>query len=513
MNKKLRAFLVANGLRNEANEQEAWAHYDQLIADGVEMPGVDPGQRSAAAAPAGQSHTPAAITTSRQNPDEPPAQTVDVDAAVARALVQDAQRRSDIDDRLRVAGLSDADNGDFARSMLNDPGITLERASKMIFERMKTQSKPFGNGAFGAEVGLEAGQKLRSAVTDGLLLRSGHRLEKPAEGSREFRGRSMVEICREVLMAGGVSVRGLSNREIASRALASGSTSDFPAIFGALVNKTLLKAYAAWPQTWRPFVGVSSATDFKDIHNVRLSGSPDLKGLKENGEYQTADFSDAKESYRVITKGIKVPLTREMIINDDLRAFTRIPQLFGAAARRMEGDAVYSLITANGAMSDSVALFHATHNNLAGTAAALSSTSLSLARAAMRKQKGMAGELIDVTPAFILVPVGMETDAEILLRSTALPEATLSAGVYNPWAGKLTPIADPHLDAASATAWYLLAHPNQVPMIEVSYLQGEEQPYVEEMVDFNSDALITKVRHDFGAGVVDFIGGYKNAGA
>jgi hypothetical protein len=84
--------------------------------------------------------------------------------------------------------------------------------------------------------------------------------------------------------------------------------------------------------------------------------------------------------------------------------------------------------------------------------------------------------------------------------------------VHNPWAGKLTPIADPHLDAASASAWYLLAHPNQAAVIEVAWLEGEEQPYVEEMVDFNSDALVVKVRHDFGAGTIDHIGGYKNAG-
>jgi phage major head subunit gpT-like protein len=200
-----------------------------------------------------------------------------------------------------------------------------------------------------------------------------------------------------------------------------------------------------------------------------------------------------------------------MIINDDLRAFTRIPQLFGVAAKRMESDAVYSLITANGAMSDTVALFHADHNNL-GSAAALGSDGLSAGRTAMRTQKGLNGERIDATPAFLLAPVALETTADILLRSAALPTAEMSSGVVNPWAGKLTPVADPHLDDASETAWYLLAHPNQVPTIEVAYLEGEEQPYVEEMLDFNSDNLIVKVRHDFGAGVVDHVGAYKNPG-
>lgn len=513
MNKKLRAFLEANGLRADATEQDAWAQYDRMKEEGVDLAGIEPGQRSAAAAPpAGQTGQGAATVPAA--PAAAQLAGIDLDAAVARALVADAQRRNEIEDRLRVAGLIDADNGDFARGLISDHEMSVDMASRAIFERMKKSNPAVGSGAYsGAQVGIESGEKLRAAVTDGLLLRSGRRVEKPADGAKDFRGRHLVEIIREIMIASGMAVRGMSNMELVSRALASGSTSDLPYILGALVNKTLLAAYMEWPQTWRPFVGVTGANDFKDIHAISLSGSPDLQGLNENGEYKTAAFSDAKESYRVITKGIKVPLTRQMIINDDLRAFTRIPQLFGAAARRMEADAVYSLITTNGAMSDSVALFHATHSNLAGTAAALSSDSLSLARAAMRKQTGKAGENIDVIPAFLLTPVVLETDSEILLRSTALPDANMSAGVVNPWAGRLTPISDPHLDANSSTAWYLLAHPNQVPTIEVAYLQGEEQPYVEEMLEFNSDALVTKVRHDFGAGVVDHVGAYKNAGA
>ena len=509
MNPKLRQFLEANGLRADATEQEAWSHYDKLVAEGVAPTGIEIGNRSAA--PAAQVNTPATPATPAPTPAAPP---VDVDAAVARALMQEAQRRNDIEDRLRISGLMDADGGNFARGLLNDTAMTIERASAAIFARMRTANPAIGAGAYGSmEVGIDGRDKLRAAITDGLLLRSGHRLENPADGAREFRGRSLVEVCREVLISSGQSVRGLSNMDIAGRALASGSTSDFPAIFAALVNRHLLQAYMEWPQTWRPFVGVTSASDFKDIYAIKLSGAPDLQGLSENGEYKTAVFSDAKETYRVVTKGIRVPLTRVMIINDDLRAFTRIPQLFGASARRMEADAVYSLITTNGAMSDGVALYHADHKNLAAANADITSASLSLARAAMRKQTGLNGEVIDVTPAFLVVPVSQQTDAEVLLRSAALPTAEMSAGVHNPWAGQLTPIADPHLDANSVTAWYLFAHPNQVPTIEVSYLEGEEQPYVEEMLDFNSDALITKVRHDFGAGVVDHVGTYKNIGA
>lgn len=515
MHTKLRAFLRANGLKQGAPEQDAWKLYDDLKGRGIIPAGMEIGTRSpefitggepeskpavGAAAPVEGARAVAVVGMTQAN----------VDSAIATALQADGARRSEVEGLLDVAGFIGQDDSIFRRSLLDNTQMDSARASQAILQELKKRNIPFGIGAqSGASVGIEAGDKLRAAVRDGLGLRLRHNIEKPADGARDFRSRSLVEVCREMLEVTGVSTRGMSNMQIAGRALASGSTSDFPSIFSGLVSTTLLAAYNEWPSTWRPFVAITSAQNFKDIHAVKLSGAPDLKGLGENGEYQTAKFSDAKESYRVITKGIKVPLTRQMIIDDDLRAFERIPQLFGAAARRMEGDAVYSLITSNAKMADGKELFHAFHKNLAASGAALGDDPLRLARAAMRKQTGLGGAVIDATPAFLLTSVDEELNAETLLRSTALPKENMSAGVHNPWAGKLTPVADPHLDG---TAWYLLAHPNQVPCIEAAYLEGEEQPYVEEQIDFNSDALVIKVRHDFGAGIVDHVGAYKNPG-
>ncbi|SDP69654.1 phage major capsid protein [Desulforhopalus singaporensis] len=517
MNPKLLAFLRENGLRADATEQEAWDYYDKLKEDGVDLPGIDPGQRAAAPANGagnGEGNTTHAAAGNGGGEGRRTYSQEELEAIVEQRTVQamgrEATRRASVQELIDVAGVGDLDGGAFARSLLDNPDVSRERASDLIFTELKKRNVPIGTGA---HVGTEAPEKLRAAITDGLLMRQGIPVAEPAAGARDFRGRSMIEICRELLEASGVNCRSMSRMDIAGRAIASTSTSDFANIFSSLVGRSLMRAYDEWPSTWRPFVAITGANDFRDIHAVKLSGAPDLQGISENGEYKTAIFSDAKESYRVITKGIRVPLTRTMIINDDLRAFTRVPQLFGVAARRMESAAVYSLINTNGAMSDGTALYHADHSNLAASGGALSSTTLGAGRAAMRKQTGLDGESIDVIPAFLLTPVALETTAEVLLRSTALPDDNKSAGVYNPWAGKLTPISDPLLDATSATAWYLFAHPNQVPVIEAAYLEGEEQPYVEEQVDFNSDALIIKVRHDFGAGVVDHPGTYKNAGA
>ena len=55
-------------------------------------------------------------------------------------------------------------------------------------------------------------------------------------------------------------------------------------------------------------------------------------------------------------------------------------------------------------MSDGKALFHTDHGNLAGSGAAPGETTLSAARLAMRKQTGLGGGLIDVTPYAVLIP-------------------------------------------------------------------------------------------------------------
>lgn len=434
-------------------------------------------------------------------------------AAQVRAQIEESQRAerervNGINDAVAVAGLDAA----FARTLV-DQGVSLDNARAQIFAKLKERGPALGAAAgLSIEVGVEGREKLRAAAIDGLALRGGLRIEKPAAGATDFRGMSLLDLARECLEVVGVRTRGMDKRNLAARALSPASSSDFPALMSAVVGRHLLAAYAEAPATWRPFVAITDATDFKDMYGIKLSEAPDLDSLNENGEYKTAKFSDKQEKYRVITKGRMVRLTRTMIINDDLRAFTRIPMLFGSAARRMESDAVYSLITGNPTMSDGKALFHADHKNIVA-AAALSSDGLSAGRTLMKKQKGLRGATLSIAPAFLLIPDELETDAEILLRSMALPDANMSSGVFNPWAGKLTPIAETRLSDSSATAYYLVAHPNQAPVIEAAYLMGEQQPFIDEEVEFSSDALAVKVRHDFGAGLVDHVGINKNAGA
>ena len=69
------------------------------------------------------------------------------------------------------------------------------------------------------------------------------------------------------------------------------------------------------------------------------------------------------------------------------------------------------------------------------------------------------------------------------------------------------------LDAASETAWYLAASPNQIDTIEYAYLEGQQGAYIETRNGFDVDGVEIKCRLDFGAKAIDWRGLYKNPGA
>ena len=77
----------------------------------------------------------------------------------------------------------------------------------------------------------------------------------------------------------------------------------------------------------------------------------------------------------------------------------------------------------------------------------------------------------------------------------------------------LSPISEPRLDNASATAWYLAANPAQIDTIEYAYLEGQQGAYIETRNGFDVDGVEIKCRLDFGAKAIDWRGLYKNAGA
>jgi hypothetical protein len=340
------------------------------------------------------------------------------------------------------------------------------------------------------------------------------------DNARQYRGMSLLEIGRDFLEAHNVQTRGLDRLELATRMLqfrgGMHGTSDFSSLFANVANKRLRSAYEENAGTYGMWARrAPNAPDFKNMSVVQLSGAPDLLQTNEHGEFKYGRLTDGAESYAVLTYGRIVSLTRQAIINDDLRGFERLVSAFGFAARRLENRTVYSQLTANGNLSDGVALFHATHANLGtGAPSALQLTSLTTARTAMRLQKGMANEELNLAPTYMIVPAALEQTAYQLTSSNYVPATQSNVNEFRTGGRTaLTPVVEPILDANSATAWYLAAQSSQVDTVEYCYLDGAEGPVIESDVGFETDGVSYKCRLDFAAKAIDFRGLYKANGA
>ena len=188
------------------------------------------------------------------------------------------------------------------------------------------------------------------------------------------------------------------------------------------------------------------------------------------------------------------------------------PSLFGTAAATLESDVVWGIVTANPTMADGVALFHASHKNLAGTGTALDVANLGKARAAMAKQTGLDGKtVLNIRPAFLVVPSSLELTAEQLIAQNLVPAE--SKNVVPQSIRSLAVIAEPRLDPASgAVPWYLFASPSAIDTIEYAYLEGQDGVYIETRIGFDVDGVEIKARLDFGAKAIDWRGLHKNPG-
>ena len=356
----------------------------------------------------------------------------------------------------------------------------------------------------------------RDAVSTAMLHRHDPGRYALDDGAREFRGLSLLEMARSVLERHGVSTRGMSRLELAGAAFQTRaavgyhSTTDFPAILANVLNKTLRAGYERTPRTFASWARRTSITDFKPVQRTQLGGYPDLEKVLESGEFQYGTIDDGKEVYALATYGKVVAISRQTLINDDLDAFTRVPQMIGAAAADLESDIVYSILMSNPAMGDGVDLFHATHGNL-GTAAVIGEDSLAQAYRKMAEQKGLEGRPIRVLPRFILVPPGTRS---IEARKQVTATTPANTQDVNTFANRLEVIEEPRLiPSAGQDPWFLAADPARIDTVEYAYLEGQEGVFTETRMGFEVDGMEIKARHDFAAKAIDWRGLFKNGGA
>jgi len=295
------------------------------------------------------------------------------------------------------------------------------------------------------------------------------------------------------------------------------STASLPGILSNIANKMLLEGYNYVEDAWRLIVKIASVNDFKEHVRYRMTSDFAFKKIGSGGELKHGEIGEQKFSQKADTFGIMFALSRQMIIDDDMGAFTDIPRQIGIGAAEAIAEAVWTLLLGNPG-----SFFSANHNNYKeGTDTALSIDGLTHAEILFLAQTKPNGKPLGVAPKIMLVPTALKVLAEVLMKSLKLNETTTAdKGVPqdNPHAGKFSVVTSTYLSNStftghSAKAWYLFADPNRIPAIEVAFLNGVDRPTVEKAdADFNTLGVQFRGYIDFGVREQDYRGALKMKG-
>jgi ATP-dependent protease ClpP protease subunit len=491
-------------------------------------PGVAPAIRSPAAAGA---NPPAAPGTSRETtmPNENNLQAAanptaaDIQAqALASAKARGQAIRAALEPHLHIPEIRALHD-----DALADPsGLTADevnaRALRLLGADAATPIQPAAGGRFGDGVvrGGDEVDRQRAAAVDYMMARAGllsREEDIRIRNGNPYNGMTLVDLAERSLANAGVNVRGMTRFEIAKKVLARQGTGDFPILLENVLHKMVQRGYNLQPLTWRRWCATGTLSDFRPHNRYAMGSFSQLLPVNEHGEYQNGVLSDGeKETIQGQRKGRILAVTPELIINDDLGVLSQAATRLGQAADRTVEIEVFALLALNSAlgpvMSDGLTLFHADHGNLAGSGAVPSVSAFEAVSIAMRGRKEPGEEdYLDIHPAVWLGGLAHGGKARVVNDAEYDTEVSSKFQVPNRSRGMFRDIVDsPRI---TGNAWFAFADPNLEPVVEVAFLEGQQNPVITQEEDFRTSGLSWKVEHPHGVGAVGWRGAYKNPGA
>lgn len=476
---------------------------------------------------------------------------------VAPVADADATRHEDIMAAVKLAGL---DNGlDVALGLINDKTLSVSAALKKIQTLASEQRQPVG--ATQIRVDGSARDRFSTEARDQILQRAFNganpqQIYSAAEQTfvdwkspkaTNHNLASLNGLARECLAMSGVSqhqlsrlsptdiariVMGKDPREFGISASSDGPAYNLTGMFSNILydaaHVMLRQSYKETNTTYQAWAKQGgSLTDFRAVHKAIAGELPDPKAIPEDGEFDETTFSDGKESYKLTVWGQIFSCSWQLIVNDNLGAFTEVPAKQGRAMRRKQNRLVYNVLKDNAAMADTGLLFNSTalttaggHNNLASGAGAPSVTTLNTLTTKMMEMTGLntasSKTFLNLMPKYILCPPALRGTVLELLGSTSYAVANGNSGVKNIWENGLTPVFDAELGTSGGgldTSWYLAADNRDVDTVEYAYLQGLETPAMDKEMAFSSLAIRFRIYQAFATKALDFRGLQKHVGA
>jgi hypothetical protein len=340
--------------------------------------------------------------------------------------------------------------------------------------------------------------------------------------SKRFRGGiGLQELLLEAAWANGYTGRNFRDgRSVLRYAFghtvdAGFSNVDIGGILSNVANKFLLEGFFSVERTWRNVCAVRNVSDFKTVTSYRLIGKDQYELVAPGGELKHGTLGNEQYTNKADTYGLMLQIDRRDIINDDLGAITTVPRKLGRGSGLKINDVFWTVF-----MNNASFFTVGNKNFFSGTDTVLSIDGLTKAEVGFMDQTDSDGKPIGIMPAILLVPTALSAIGSQLFKSLELRDNTsgVKYPITNPHQGKYRVevsryLANTAYTGNSAKAWYLLAEPSDLPVIEVAFLNGQEAPTIETTeADFNVLGIQARGYHDFGTALQDPRGGTKMKG-
>jgi len=285
---------------------------------------------------------------------------------------------------------------------------------------------------------------------------------------------------------------------------------DAPVALGTAVNLLVLDAYQRASHDWQKYTKIDTVPNFNDVKRVIVdTGDDDLEKVLEGEYYPEMGITETTNTWRVVKWGRLLKVTYEMIVNDDNRKLRDLAAGVGRLAAIAESKLVTSQYSG---LSVSTGY---DGNPLSGT---MDTTLMDKAMATYAQLTDSNGNALEIAPAYVVTPPAYRSFLESYFRpSTALD--------FNPYAGAAEVVENRYL---TGNKIFIFPNPNDFPALELDYLKVPADPREDYsrgprvLVDqassaaavlpgdvgtsgdgFRYDSISYKVRHVFGAGVVE----------
>lgn len=367
----------------------------------------------------------------------------------------------------------------------------------------------------------------------GIGVRSAARLRDKAQYGRAFEEAARI--------VAGALKGGRRERYVFEEAM---TTSDFPLLFGDILDRQLLANYKVAPVTWPNYCKRSTVRDFRTVSRFSVDGSEAfLPTVDEQEEYPASNLSENRDQFSVAKRGRRVPFSWEAMINDDLGAFNDVPQRLGRASARSEERFVTDLFVDSSGPHAS--LYTSGNSNIINTGngasvtnPALSITGLQDGLLVMSKMLDADNEPIVFDIVHLVVPPALEVTAKNIMNATEIRALTGGGGVsaqglvvVNWMKNRVQLSINSYIPVIASsngdTSWFLFGAPSDGrPALEMGFLAGHEAPEIFMKApnatrvgggglnsldgDFDTDSLQYKVRHVFGGARLTNTGGAKS---